>query len=159
MNRRRSSSFLLIFLAASILLAVVASAQEPTAPVQRPKPPFKEDELAALLAPIALYPDKVVTQILMASTYPLEVVEAQRWLLANSTLKGEALAKEAQKQPWDPSVQGLVAIPDVLKMMDEKLDWTQKVGDAVLAQQKEVLAMIQTLRAKAKDAGNLKSDE
>ncbi len=123
------------------------------------KKPFKAEELAALLAPIALYPDPVVTQILMASTYPIEVVEASHWLEKNSSLKGEALAKEAEKQSWDQSVKGLCALPDVIKMMDAKIDWTQKVGDAFLAQQKEVMDTIQSLRAQAQKAGNLKSDD
>jgi hypothetical protein len=143
-----------------------ASAAPATAPAATPATatapaakPFKEEELASLLAPIALYPDTVVAQILMASTYPLEVVEAHRWADKNKQLKGEALATEAKKQSWDQSVQALTAFPDVLKMMDEKLDWTQKLGDAFLAQQTEVMAMVQTLRKKAKDAGNLKSDE
>ena len=122
-------------------------------------PAFKEDELAALLAPVALYPDTVIAQILMASTYPMEIVEAHRWVEANKSLKGDALATEVQKQAWDPSVQALAALPDVLKMMNEKLDWTQKVGDAFLGQQKEVLDMVQKLRNDAMEAGNLKSDE
>src|SRR5436190_1968175 len=120
---------------------------------------FKEDELASLLAPIALYPDKVIGTILVASTYPLEVVQAQRWIEANSKLKPEQVAKDVQKQTWDPSVKELCGIPEVLKKMDEKLDWTQKVGDAVLAQQKDVLNAIQKLRKQAKDSGNLKTDE
>ncbi len=120
---------------------------------------FTESELAALLAPIALYPDNVVAQILMASTYPIEIIEAYRWLGKNKGLTGEALAAEVQKQPWDDSVKSLVAAPEVLKMMDENLGWMQKVGDAVLAQQKDVFAMVQTLRGKAMEEGNLKSDE
>lgn len=146
-----------LLLASALLafLCVNAVAQDEASPTKT----FKEEELASLLAPIALYPDSVVTQILMASTYPLEVVEASRWVKKNSTLEGEALASAANKQPWDPSVQALTAMPDVLKMMDEKLDWTQKVGDAFLAQQKDVMDMIQTLRAKAKEAGNLESDD
>jgi hypothetical protein len=161
MNRREKSLLLMTVFAVAALLTLTAQVTAPTTPPanSRPKPPFKEEELASMLAPIALYPDTVISTILMAATYPLEVVEAQRWLTANTSLKGEALAKEAQKQPWDKSVQALVAVPDVLKMMDERLDWTQKVGDAVLAQQKEVLAMIQTLRKKAQDAGNLKTDD
>src|SRR3954470_21215059 len=106
-GRRKTFSWLALTVVVTGLVAVTAQAQTGTAK------PFKEEELAALLAPIALYPDKVVTQILMASTYPLEIVEANRWIQANSTLKDEALATEAQKQPWDPSVQGLTALPDV----------------------------------------------
>lgn len=172
MKRSRNHSFWTAALIGAVLLAMAApvsfaqeakpAAQTPAtsaAPVTKKTPPFKEEELASLLAPVALYPDSVVTLILIASTYPLEVIEANRWVQQNSKLKGDALAKAAEKQPWDDSVQGLCAVPEVLKMMDEKLDWTQKVGDAFLAQQKEVMAMIQTLRAKAKEAGNLKSDE
>ena len=121
--------------------------------------PFREEELAALLAPIALYPDPLVAQILMASTYPLEVVYANRWVQQNKNLQGEALAAAAVKQAWDQSVQALTAFPDVLKMMDEKIDWTQQLGDAFLAQQRDVMAMVQTLRVRAEEAGNLKSDE
>jgi hypothetical protein len=143
-----------------LLVCTGVSAQEPQAAAPAPAAkPFKEEELASLLAPIALYPDTVVAQILMASTYPLEVIEARRWVEKNQQLQGEALATEAKKQPWDQSVQALTAFPDVLKMMDEKLDWMQKLGDAFLAQQADVMAMVQTLRGKAKDAGNLKSDE
>lgn len=136
----------------------VAAETPATAPAS-PSPTFKEEELAAILAPIALYPDTVVAQILMASTYPLEIVEASRWLEKNKTLQGEALAKAAKQQSWAESVQAMTALPDVLKMMDEKLDWTQKLGDAYLAQPADVMAMVQQLRAKAKDEGNLKSDD
>ena len=170
MIRLRITSCVLA-VASSLVLMICASASgQGTTPAAAPAAapaasaapaakPFKQEELASLVAPIALYPDQVIAQILMASTYPLEVVEAYRWVQANAKLKGEALATEAKKQSWDVSVQGLTALPDVLKMMDEKLDWTQKLGDAVLAQQADVLAMVQTLRQKAKDAGNLKSDE
>ena len=120
---------------------------------------FTESELAALLAPIALYPDTVIAQILMASTYPIEVIEAARWLEKNKALKPEALAAEAQKQPWEESVKSLLAAPEVLKMMDTNLAWMQKLGDAFLAQQKEVFATVQTLRSKAMAEGTLKSDD
>ena len=123
--------------------------------------PFGErrGELAALLAPIALYPDTVVAQILMASTYPLEIVQAERWAKQNNSLKSDALAAALEKQPWDPSVKSLVNFPQVLTMMSEKLDWTTKLGDAFLAQQKEVMNAIQKLRRKAKENGNLDSNE
>ena len=151
-----STVFLLVFTGVSAQEPKAAALAAPAAPAVKP---FKEEELASLLAPIALYPDTVVAQILMASTYPLEVIEARRWVEKNQQLKGEALATEAKKQSWDQSVLALTAFPDILKMMDEKLDWMQKLGDAFLAQQTEVMAMVQTLRKKAKDAGNLKSDE
>jgi len=118
-------------------------------------PSFKQEELDQLLAPIALYPDSLLTQVLMASTYPLEVVQAERWAKQNKNMKGDALAKALEAQPWDPSVKSLVNFPQVLTMMSEQLDWTQKVGDAFLGQQKDVLATIQKLRAKAQASGNL----
>ena len=95
----------------------------------------------------------------MASTYPLEIVQAARWSKEHPEVKGDAVAKEMEKQAWDPSVKSLVAFPDVLTMMNEKLDWTQKLGDAFLAQQKDVMDAVQRLRTKAKDAGNLKSSK
>jgi hypothetical protein len=118
---------------------------------------FKPEELDQLLAPIALHPDSLVSQILMASTYPLEVVQADRWAKQNASLKGDALGKALEGQEWDPSVKSLVNFPQVLTMMSEKLDWTTKLGDAFLADQKVVLDTIQSLRAKAQAAGNLKS--
>ena len=101
---------------------------------------FKQEELDQLLAPIALYPDDVLVQLFMASTYPLEVVQAARWVKANPNLKGDQLTAALEKQDWDPSVKSLVNFPTVLDMMNEKLDWTQKLGDAFLAQQKDVMA-------------------
>lgn len=120
-------------------------------------PVFKQEELDQILAPIALYPDSLVAQILMASTYPLEVVQADRLAKQNASLKGEALTKALESQSWDPSVKSLVNFPQVLTMMSEKLEWTQKLGDAFLAQQKPVMDTIQSLRAKAQAAGNLKT--
>jgi hypothetical protein len=121
--------------------------------------PFKQEELDQLLAPIALYPDSLLTQVLMASTYPLEIVQADRWAKENKDMKGDALAKALEEQPWDPSVRSLVNFPDVLAMMSKKLDLTQKLGDAFLAQQKEVMDTIQNLRKKAEASGNLKTSE
>jgi hypothetical protein len=121
--------------------------------------PFKQEELDQLLAPLALYPDSLLAQILMASTYPLEVVQAARWAKANQNLKGDALTKALEQQDWDPSVKSLVNFPQVLDMMNEKLDWTQKLGDAFLAQQKDVMGTVQKLRLKAYGEGNLKTTE
>ncbi len=124
---------------------------------QSEPPPISNEEIEQLVAPIALYPDALVAQILMASTYPLEVVSAARWVTANPNVKGEALEAAMQQQPWDPSVKALAALPQVLNMMNDKLDMTQKLGDAFLAQQKDVLDAVQRLRARAQAAGNLKS--
>jgi hypothetical protein len=118
---------------------------------------FKPEELEQLCAPIALHPDSLVSQILMASTYPLEVVQAERWAKQNASLKGDALAKALEGQDWDPSVKSLVNFSQVLTMMSEKLDWTTKLGDAFIADQKSVLDTIQRLRAKAQASGNLKT--
>jgi hypothetical protein len=121
--------------------------------------PFKPEEIEALVAPIALHPDDLVSQILMASTYPLEVVEAARWVEKNKELKGDALAKALEEQTWDASVKSLVNVPEVLDMLNGKLDWTQKLGNAFLAQQKEVLDAIQKLRKKAQEEGTLETTE
>ena len=118
---------------------------------------FKQEELDQMIAPIALYPDSLLTQILMASTYPLEVVQADRWAKQNKDTKGDALTKALEAQPWDPSVKSLVNFPQVLAMMSEKLDWTTKLGDAFLAQQKDVMDTTQKLRKKAQAEGNLKT--
>ncbi len=120
---------------------------------------FKQEELDQILAPIALYPDPLISQILMASTYPLEVIQADRWAKQNAKLKGDALTKALEQQNWDPSVKSLVNFSQVLTMMSEKLDWTQKLGDAFLADQKVVLDTIQKLRAKAQESGNLKTTQ
>lgn len=114
-------------------------------------------QIDQLVAPIALYPDALLAQVLMASTYPLEIVQAARWISANSRLKGKALEKAAKDQSWDPSVKSIALVPQVLQMMNDKLDWVQQLGDAFLAQQEDVMAAVQGLRKKADDAGNLKA--
>ncbi len=152
------------------LLAVYLSSQAsllpaqsaPPAPVENvapDKPPLTAEELGQLVAPIALYPDSLLTQIFMASTYPLEIVQADRWLKANKNLTGDALAAELEKQPWDPSVKSIVNFPDVLNMMSDQLDLTVKLGDAFIAQQEDVMNTVQVLRAKAQAAGNLPSND
>ena len=114
-------------------------------------------QLDQLVAPIALYPDPLLAQVLMASTYPLEVVQADRWAKANKKLKDEKLKAALEKQDWDASVKELVSTPTVLAMMNDKLDWTQQLGDAVLAQQADVMDAIQRLRAKAQANGKLET--
>ena len=136
---------------ATVAIPAVTRAQEPSS--------FKNEEIEQLVAPIALYPDSLIAQILMASTYPLEVVEASRWVKSNPNVKDKALEDAMEQQKWDPSVKSLAAFPQVLTMMSEKIDMTQKLGDAFLGQQKEVLAGIQRLRSKAQAAGNLKSGQ
>jgi hypothetical protein len=116
-------------------------------------------ELQQLVAPIALYPDALVAQILAASTYPAEIVEADRWVQSHSNLKGEELAKEVDKQPWDPSVKALAQFPSVLENMDKNLSWTSSLGDAYANQQQDVTNAVQTLRQQAHNAGHLDSNE
>jgi len=139
-----------------------ARAQDTTAPVQTQSQTqngetFSQAQIQQLVAPIALYPDPLLTQVLMASTYPLEVVEAARWSRDNPSIKEQALENAMQDQSWDPSVKALAAVPQTLQMMNAKLDWTQQLGDAFLAQQQDVLNAVQKLRAEAQAAGNLRS--
>jgi hypothetical protein len=116
-------------------------------------------ELQQLVAPIALYPDALVAQILAASTYPTQIVEADRWMQSHSDLKGEKLAKEVDKQPWDPSVKALAQFPSVLENMDKNLSWTSSLGDAYANDPQGVTDAVQTMRQQAKKAGNLKTTE
>jgi hypothetical protein len=119
--------------------------------------PASQEDLDRLLAPIALYPDPLIAQILMACTYPLEVVLAARWSKENPSVTGKALEDAMQKQAWDPAVKALTAVPQVLKQMNENLAWMQKLGDAFLGDQDRVLETVQSLRVKAQAAGTLKS--
>jgi hypothetical protein len=153
----------LIALALLMATPVAVSAQttdNPPAPSSSaqpasPQPPgaelLKPEQLEALVAPIALYPDELLANVLAASTYPLEVVQADRWLKERKTLKGDALKTEVEKQSWDDSVKALTSTADVIAMMSDKVDWTKNLGDAVLAQQPDVMDAIQRLRSKAYD--------
>src|SRR5206468_8338268 len=114
-------------------------------------------QLEELVAPISLYPDALAVQVLMAATYPLEIVEAARWRAKNSSLQGDALEQALESRNWDPSVESLTRFPDLLKRMSDNLDWTKDLGDAFLAQKDEVLEAVQRLRAKAYESGALKT--
>src|SRR5262249_17382977 len=131
----------------------------PAAPTTTTEAPaaqlLKPAELDGLVAPIALYPDTLLANVLMAATYPLEIVRADRWLKDNSKLKDDALKAAAEQQNWDSSVKALVATPSVLQMMSERLDWTQKLGEAFLAQQQDVMDAVQRLRSRAYDRKKL----
>jgi hypothetical protein len=126
---------------------------------QEPAVKIPADQLDSLVAPIALYPDPMLAQVLAASTYPLEIVQLQQWLEKNKTLKDKALADAVQKESWDPSVQGLAAMPDLVKRLASDIQWTTDLGNAFLAQQSDVMEAVQRMRKKAQDAGNLKSTE
>jgi uncharacterized protein DUF3300/endosialidase-like protein len=157
------SKFLVQSLAFILFVAVapVANAQTQPAPAPASAPAqdqlLQPGEIDALLSPIALYPDALMAQVLMAATYPLEVIQASRWLKENKGLKDDALRAALDKQGWDESVKSLAATPSVLDMMADKLDWTQKLGDAMLAQQNDVMDGVQRLRAKAEANNKLQS--
>ena len=118
-------------------------------------PKIPDDQLDSLVAPIALYPDPLLSQILVASTYPLELIQLQQWMERNKNLKGQALADAVQQQPWDPSIQSMVAFPDVVKRLAGNIQWTTDLGNAFLAQQSDVMDAVQRMRAKAQETGNL----
>ncbi len=136
-----------------ITLADVKAQEQQAAPDSM----FSPDQLEQLVAPIALYPDSLVAQIMMASTYPLEIVQAARWRDSNPDLKDSELENALAAESWDPSVKALTNFPDLLKRMNDNLDWTQDLGDAVLAQEKEVMDAVQQMRQLALDAGNLET--
>lgn len=134
-------------------------ASPPSAQPQTDHQLLKPEQLEALVAPIALYPDELLANVLAASTYPLEVVQADRWVKANKTLKGDAQKTAVDKQAWDDSVKALVSTADVLAMMSDKIDWTKDLGDAVLAQQPDLMDAIQRLRVKAQKNNKLSSNK
>ena len=135
-----------------------APAQPPAQAAQAPAYAQQTpDQLQQLVAPIALYPDSLVAQILAASTFPEQVVEADRWVQAHLDLKGDALAQAVDQQPWDPSVKALAAFPSVLGNMDKNISWTSSLGDAYYNQEQDVMDAVQVMRQKAEAAGNLKT--
>jgi hypothetical protein len=155
-RRLNLSAIAAAVLAFLVLLPAGVMAQTPSPPASSQEP-LNPEELEALVAPIALYPDALLAEVLMAATYPLEVVQADRWLTANKNLKEDQLKAAVDKQPWDGSVKSLAATPSVLTMMGSKLDWTQKLGDAFLAQQTDMMDAIQRLRTKAQANNQLTS--
>src|ERR1017187_140118 len=145
----------LLFVTTPGVLVAQADQSAPQPPVQTA--PQTPEQLQQLVAPIALYPDALVAQILAAATYPDQIVEADRWLQQHTDLKDEQLGKEVDKQPWDPSVKALVEFPSVLANMDKNLSWTSSLGDAYVNQQQDVMNAVQAMRDRAEKAGNLKS--
>src|SRR5512134_751334 len=138
-------------------LLAVAVALSPVKAEERKS--FSQAELDQTLAPVALYPDALLSQVLMAATYPLEIVEAARWSRAHPGIQGDEAVSAVQDKDWDPSVKSLVAFPNLLARMDENLEWTRRLGDAFLAQEAQVMDTIQQLRQRAQAAGKLESDE
>jgi len=136
-------------------LAQEASSQSADASSTR----LPAEQLDSLVAPVALYPDPLLAQVLAASTYPLELVQLQQWLDKHKNLKDKALADAVQKESWDPSVQGLAGLPDVVKNLVDNIKWTSDLGNAFLAQQSDVMDAVQRMRTKAESSGKLKSNE
>jgi len=128
-------------------------AQDQPPALPPPDQTLTPDQLNDLVAPIALYPDPLLSQILVASTYPLELVQAYQWLQRNPGLNGPARTEAAQEQNWDPSIQALVVFPDVLKRLNDDVTWTTNLGNAFLAQQQNVMDAVQRMRQRAQDAG------
>src|SRR6266850_5771985 len=163
-NKHQGRSLVAVLFVAVLIfsdLAVFAGPRITSAPAQEAQeaPKIPSDQLDSLVAPIALYPDPLLSQTLVASTYPLEIIQLQQWLQKNKNLKDKALADAAKKQDWDPSIQAMAALPDVVKQMAENIKWTTDLGNAFLAQQSDVMDAAQRMRKKAKDGGNLKSSE
>jgi Protein of unknown function (DUF3300) len=165
MNFRTMSSRLSAVVCSIVLVPATVPAaraepvsQEASAPAQE-APKIPNDQLDALVAPIALYPDPLLAQVLAASTYPLEIMQLQQWLAKNKDLKDKALADAVAKQPWDSSVQAMAPLPDLVKRLADDIQWATDLGNAFLAQQSDVMDAVQRMRAKAKDTGNLKSNE
>jgi Protein of unknown function (DUF3300) len=156
------ASVALIVPASREMLAQIPPATEsaevtPNAEAQEAAPKIPDDQLDSLVSPIALYPDPLLAQTLAASTYPVEVIQLQQWVKKNPGLKDQALADAIAKQPWDPSIQGLAPFPDVVEKLAENIQWTSDLGNAFLAQQADVMAAVQRMRAKAQGTGTLKT--
>jgi hypothetical protein len=172
---KQSKRVLAVVISGSMMLASItggcateAAQPETEPPVQAAPSPAVDaspvaqpsaNDLDQLVAPIALYPDALVAQILAAATYPTEVVEADRWMQQHSDLKGDALAQAVDPQSWDPSVKALAQFPSVLEMMDKNLSWTSSLGDAYENGQQNVLDAVQVMRQRAQQAGNLQSTQ
>src|SRR5437899_3337189 len=171
---KRSKRALALFVSSSLVLASVQAGCATEAPQPETQPSVgaapqasegstqvvaqqSPEDLDQLVAPIALYPDALVAQILAAATYPTEVVEADRWMQQNPGLQGDALAQAVDPQSWDASVKALTQFPSVLAMMDKNLSWTSSLGDAYVNRQQNVLDAVQVMRQRAQQAGNLKS--
>src|SRR3974390_2410199 len=140
-------------------LPLLAQSQPAPGPTQSQGTKVPPDQLDSLVAPIALYPDPLLAQVLAASTYPLEIIQLEQWLEKNKNLKDKALADAVAKETWDPSVQALAGLPDVVKRLANDIQWTTDLGNAFLAQQGDVMDAVQRMRKKAQDKGTLKTTE
>ena len=139
--------------------AALVRAQQPTAATGEAAAKIPQEQLESLVAPIALYPDALLAQVLVASTYPLEIMQLQQWLAKNPDLEGDALADAVAEQPWDPSIQSMAAVPEALERLANDIQWTTELGNAFLAQQSDVMDAVQSMRKKAQGKGALESNE
>ena len=139
--------------------AALVGAQEPTAATGEAAAKIPQEQLESLVAPIALYPDSLLAQVLVASTYPLEIIQLQQWLEKNPDLEGDALADAVAKQPWDPSIQSMAVVPEAVERLANDIQWTTELGNAFLAQQGDVMDAVQSMRKKAQGKGALESNE
>lgn len=156
------TNLLRLFLTATIALiapASMAQAYDERSVPARAGAGVSQAELDQILAPVALYPDSLLSQLLIAATYPRDIAEAAAWSRANPQLRGDAATRAVENEPWDPSVKSLVAFPQVLQMMDERMQWTERLGDAFMSAPEQVADTVQLLRGRADQAGNLRSGE
>lgn len=160
---RVSQSIVAVLCALSLAPGDTAVCVQPMMPqnvsTDQVPPKISDGQLDSLVAPIALYPDPLLSQVLVASTYPLEIIQLQQWLERNKDLKGDALMAAVEKEDWDPSIQAMAALPDAVKRLAGDIKWTTDLGNAFLAQQDDVMDAVQRMRAKALSAGNLQSNE
>jgi hypothetical protein len=160
---RMGQSLVAILCALSLAPGDAALYAQPTpqqvTSTDQPAPTIPAGQLDSLVAPVALYPDPLLTQVLVASTYPLEIIQLQQWLQKNGGLTGDTLANAVQNQDWDPSIQAMAVFPDLVKRLADDIKWTTDLGNAFLAQQSDVMDAVQRMRRKALDAGKLKTNE
>lgn len=140
-------------------VAQAPSPSETAATTEADAPKIPNDQLDSLVAPIALYPDPLLAQTLAAATYPLEIIQLKQWMDKNKNLKGTALTDAVAKQPWDPSIQSMAALPDVVGRLAANIQWTADLGNAFLAQQQDVMDAVQRMRSKAQSKGTLKTSK
>ncbi len=157
--RKLAAVFCAMLMAPGDTLFCAVGTTQNAAAVEQQSAKIPNEQLDSLVAPIALYPDPLLAQTLVASTYPLEVIQLHQWLGQNKGLKDKALTEAVEKQGWDASIQAMAAFPDLVKQLAENIRWTADLGNAFLAQQSDVMDAVQRMRAKAKDHGNLKTTE
>jgi Protein of unknown function (DUF3300) len=157
--RNCTAVFCAVLLVPGETLLMARSQPQPASTSQQEVAKIPPDQLDSLVAPIALYPDPMLAQVLAASTYPLEIIQLQQWLSKNPDLKDKELADAVAKQPWDPSIQALAGLPELVKRLADDIQWTTDLGNAFLAQQSDVMDAVQRMRKKAEDKGNLKSTD